>query len=238
MMRSIIVMAMFTASLASGAANGYEEERNLDLNADGIDTLRIEAGAGSLDVTGVSGADEISVMATIYMSGRNDDKARKKIESDLVLTLDQQGNKAVLKAWFENKLFRFGDGSSVELVVRMPDGMNLAVDDGSGSIEISDISGDIDIEDGSGSITMSNVGGEIEIEDGSGSITADVVGGNISIVDGSGGIRVDGVAGSVTIDDGSGSISVNGVEKDLIIVDDGSGGLNFSDIKGRVENES
>lgn len=237
-MRSIIVMAMFTASLASGAANGYEEERNLNLSGDGIGTLAIDAGAGSLDVTGVSGTDEISVTATIFMPGRNDEKARKKIESDLVLTLDQQGNTAILKAYFEDKMFRFGDSPSVALVVRMPEDMNLSVDDGSGSIEIADISGDIEIEDGSGSITMSNVGGEIDIDDGSGSITAEVVGGDISIDDGSGGIRIDGVAGSVVIDDGSGSINVSDVEKDLIIVDDGSGGLNFSDIKGRVEKES
>jgi len=237
-MRSIIVMAMFTASLASGTANGYEEERDLNLSADGVGTLSIDAGAGGLDVSGVSGADEISVTATIYMPGRNDDKARKKIESDLVLTLDKQGNTAVLKAYFENKMFRFGDGPRVELVVQMPDGMNLAVDDGSGSIEVADISGDIQIEDGSGSITMANVGGEIEIDDGSGSITAEVVGGDISINDGSGGIRIQGVAGSVVIDDGSGGISVSDVEQDLIIVDDGSGGLNFSDIKGRVEKES
>ena len=74
-MRSIIVMAMFTTSLASGAASGYEEERNLNLSVDGIGTLSIEAGAGELDVTGVSGADEISVIATIFMPGRNDDKA-------------------------------------------------------------------------------------------------------------------------------------------------------------------
>jgi hypothetical protein len=237
-MRSIIVMAMFTASLASGAAKGYEEERNLNLSADGIGTLSIEAGAGELNVTGVSGADEISVTATILMPGRNDDKARKKIESDLVLTLDKQGNTAVLKSYYEHKLFRFGDSPSVELVVRMPDGMNLSVDDGSGSIEITDVSGDIEIEDGSGAINMANVGGEIEIDDGSGSIVAEVVGGNISIDDGSGGIRIEGVAGSVIIDDGSGGISVSGVEEDLIIIDDGSGGLNFSDIKGRVEKES
>lgn len=234
-MRSIIVMAMFTASLASGAVNGYEEERNLVLSADGISTLSVEAGAGGMDISGVSGADEISVTATIFMPGRNDEKARMKIESDLELSLDTQGNTAVLKSYFKNKLFRFGEGPSVELVVRMPDGMNLSVDDGSGSIEIADISGDIEIEDGSGSITMTNVGGEIEIDDGSGSITVDVVGGDISIDDGSGSIRIVGVAGSVTIDDGSGGISVSDVEEDLIIVDDGSGGLNFSDIKGRVE---
>lgn len=46
------------------------------------------------------------------------------------------------------------------------------------------------------------------------------------------------MAGSVTIDDGSGSLDVSDVEKDLVIVNNGSGGLGFSDIAGRVDAET
>jgi len=236
-MRSIIVMAMFTASLASAAWSDYEEQRDLILSASGIDTVDIDAGSGSLEIFGVSGADAIAVTATILVPDRDADKARKIIESDLVLTLEKQGDAAVLKAYFDQESRHFGDNPSVQLIVRMPDNLNLAVDDGSGSMSVADISGAIEVEDGSGSITMTNVGGEVQIIDGSGSIAVDGVGGDISIDDGSGSIRVREVAGSVVIDDGSGSINVSGVERDLIIVDDGSGGLNFSDIKGRVEKD-
>ena len=234
-MRSIIVMAMFTASLAATAGNGYEEQRDLSLDAGGIGTVDIEAGSGSLEVSGVSGADEIAVTATIQVPDRDADKASKIIESDLVLTLEKREDTAVLKAYFEDKFWRRGESPSIELLVQMPDNLNLAVDDGSGSISVSDISGAIEVEDGSGSITMTNVGGEVQIDDGSGSILADDVGGDLSIDDGSGAIKVRGVTGSVIIDDGSGSINVSDVEQDLIIIDDGSGGLNFSNIKGRVD---
>ena len=236
-MRSIIVMAMFTASLAGAAWSDYEEQRDLNLGASGIASVDIEAGAGRLEITGVSGADEISVMATIQVSDRDADKARELIESRLVLTLEKQGDTAVLKAYFKQRPWNFGDSPLVHLVVQMPDNLNLAVDDGSGSMQISAVSGNIEVEDGSGSITMTNVGGEVEIDDGSGSISVEDVGGDISIDDGSGGIKVRGVAGSVIIDDGSGGINVSDVEEDLIIVDDGSGGLNFSEIKGRVEKD-
>lgn len=237
-MRSFIVMAMFTASLASAAWNDYEEQRDLNLSASGIDTVDIDAGSGSLEITGVSGADEIAVTATILVPDRDDDKARRIIESDLVLTLEKQGDTAVLKAYFNQASWHFGDSPSVQLVVRMPDSLNLSVDDGSGSMSVADISGAIDVKDGSGSITMTNVGGEVQIIDGSGSISVAGVGGDISIDDGSGSIRIREVAGSVVIDDGSGSIDVSDVEQDLIIVNDGSGGLDFSDIKGRVQEES
>ena len=233
-MRSFIVMAMFTASLAGAAWNDYEEQRDLRLKAGGIDKVDIEAGAGSLEISGVPGADEIAVTATIRVTDRDPDKAREIIESDLVLTLEKHGDTAVLKAYFERKLWRSGDSPSARLLVQMPDNLNLAVNDGSGSLSVSDIAGVIEIEDGSGSITMSNVGGEVRIDDGSGSISVDDIGGDIAIDDGSGSIKVRGVAGNVVIDDGSGSINVSDVEQDLIIVDDGSGGLTYSDIEGRV----
>lgn len=236
-MRSIIVMAMFTASLVGAAWSGYEEHRDLNLGASGIASVDIKTGAGSLEISGVSGADEIAVMATIQVPDRDADKARELIESKLVLTLEKQGDTAVLKAYFKQRLWNFGDSPLVHVIVQMPDNLNLAVDDGSGSMQISGVSGNIEVEDGSGSITMTNVGGEVEIDDGSGSISVEGVGGDISIDDGSGGIKVQGVAGSVIIDDGSGGINVSDVEEDLIIVDDGSGGLNFSDIKGRVEKD-
>ena len=49
-MRSIIVMAMFVASLAWADSSNYEEVRDMGLDADGVSLLSIKAGAGSLDV--------------------------------------------------------------------------------------------------------------------------------------------------------------------------------------------
>lgn len=238
-MRSLLIMTLFIASLAGAADDAYEEKRELTLDTRGIDMLSIDNGSGSIDIKGVSGASEITVTATILVPGENEDKARKQIEEDLVLTLEKNSDIAVLKAHMEKRgFFNFGDGPSVSLVVNMPEGMHLEVDDGSGSIEISNVRGDVILDDGSGSIVMVDVGGDVEIDDGSGSISVMTVGGDISINDGSGSIKVRGVAGTVTVDDGSGSIDVSDVEEDLIIVEDGSGGLDFSNIAGRVETDS
>ena len=235
-MRTALIMSMFTASLVF-AAGDYEEEREMNLNAAGINSMGIEAGSGSLDIRGVKGLDQIEVEATIVVPGRNDEKARKKIESDLVLYLEKQGEKAVLHSYFESGIWNFGDSPSVQLVVRIPARLELDIDDGSGSIDIENVSGNIDLEDGSGSISMTDVGGNVEIDDGSGSISVTGVGGDISISDGSGSIKVRAVSGSVVVDDGSGSINVSDVEDDLIIEEAGSGGLDFSNIRGSVEKD-
>jgi hypothetical protein len=236
-MRSRIFLAVISTSLMSVAWADYEETRELSLEIRGIDSLSIAAGAGSLDVTGVSGSDQILVTATIQVPGRDDDDARERIESDMVLSLEKDSDTAELKAWFDDG-WGFGDSPHIQLKVSMPEGMHLEIDDGSGSIEIENVRGDIVLDDGSGSLTMKDVGGELRIDDGSGSVSISGAGGDVFINDGSGSIKVRGVAGSVTVDDGSGSIDVRDVEEDLIIVDDGSGGLDFSNIGGKVENES
>jgi len=239
-MRNILIVTLFLATQATAAWSDYEEVRELSLGAGGIETLAVENGAGSIEIKGAPGTDDISVTATILVPGKNAEKARRRIESSLVLTLEQVRETAVLKAYFRNGggLFNFGDSPSVRLEISMPDQLQLEIDDGSGSIDINGVHGSIVVDDGSGSLTMADVGGDVEIDDGSGSISVEGVGGDISINDGSGGIKVRNVTGSVIIDDGSGSIDVSEVEKDLIIVDDGSGELDFSNISGRVENKS
>ena len=237
-MRSFLILAMFTASLAQAAFSEYEEVRDLRLDAAGLAKLNLQAGAGSLEITGVAGQDEIIVTATIHVPTANEDKARELIESRLVLTLQKDGDEAVLRGYFDEGRWSWGDSPSVHLEVQVPARFALDVDDGSGSIVVNGVSGDIDIDDGSGSIKMQQVGGTIHIDDGSGSISVTDAGADVDIEDGSGSITVRGVGGSVTVDDGSGSINVSEVEHDLIIIDDGSGGLNFSEIKGRVEKDS
>lgn len=237
-MRAILILAMFTVSLANAGWNDYEEIRDLRLDARGIGALQIESRAGSLEVEGISGADEIVVKAIILVPGKSDEKAQKIIADNLVLVLEKRGDSAILKGYFDGNNWSWGDSASVRLEVHVPNNLSLDVEDSSGSIVINDVSGDIQIDDSSGSIEMGNVGGSVDIEDGSGSISVSGVGDDISIEDGSGSITVRDVQGSVFVDDGSGSVNVEGVAKDLIIKDNGSGSINYSDVQGNVEDNS
>jgi hypothetical protein len=56
-MRNLVVLAMFYAGLAQAGFSDYQEVRNLELDAKGVDQLTIDSGAGSLDVTGIPGLD-------------------------------------------------------------------------------------------------------------------------------------------------------------------------------------
>ncbi len=236
-MRSFVVMAMFAASLAHAGWRDYSEVRDLKISSDGIAGLEVEAGAGSLEVTGVPGGRNIVVVATITIENANDDEAGEIIASNLTLMLERDGDRARLKAYFDRADWAHSSNATINLEVKVPTGVSLKVHDGSGSIDVNDIAADILIDDGSGSIKIGNVG-SLSIDDGSGSISVTGAAGDVFIVDGSGSITVRRVGGSVTIDDGSGSIEVHDIEKDLIIENDGSGSVSISGVRGRVEHDS
>jgi len=235
-MRSFIVIAMFAASLSNAAWNGYTEVRNLELSMERINTLEIDAGAGSLEIKGDPDATVIRVVATIRLPDAEAEEAIEIIESDLKLTLEKQRNRAMLNAYFDHGMWGFHGDRRIDLEISMPHGLALVIDDGSGSIHVEAVSSHIIIDDGSGSITVKNVG-SLVIDDGSGSITVAGVTGDVAIEDGSGDIMVRAVGGSVTIDDGSGGIDIDDVEHDLIIVDDGSGSVRVSDVRGIVQRD-
>lgn len=229
-MRSFIVMAMFAASLAEASWFDYEERRDLELDANGIAELEIDAGAGSIIVNGTDG-DRIVVAATIRVDERGDE-ARELVEDYLDLTLVRDGALAILDAGFDYP----GVGASIDLDVRVPEGMDVTIDDGSGSITVAGTRSFIRIDDGSGSIDLSDIAGA-SIDDGSGSIEITGSDGDVEIIDGSGSITVRAVAGSVVVDDGSGSIRISDVERDVTIEEAGSGSVKISDVRGSIEQD-
>jgi hypothetical protein len=234
MLQTLLMMILFAANLVQAAFNGQEEKRELTIDADGVETLEIEAGAGSLNVSGIAGTNRILVIATIEIPDADADEARQIIEEDLVLSLERDGSRAALDGWFRNSRWSFDESPRVNLDVRVPEGLALNIEDRSGSVDIRDVIGSIELDDGSGSIRITDNGGLLTIRDGSGSIEIERSGGDVRIVDGSGSIAVAEVDGSVTIEDGSGSIDARDIAGDLIVPDDGSGSFDYSGVAGRV----
>ena len=119
-MRSFIVIAMFVASLTLAdltAAETYEKVRDLELDAGGISLLSIEAGAGSMDVTGVDGLDKIVVKATIVVPDTDEEDALKVIKKNMTLSLEQKNSEAKLNAWFDKGFMGLGSNAHIVLDV-------------------------------------------------------------------------------------------------------------------------
>ncbi|MEW6989522.1 hypothetical protein AADZ91_02435 [Colwelliaceae bacterium 6441] len=204
----------------------FHIQKELTLNADGLTAMDIEAGSGSLIIQGQAGLTEIKVTADIYTS--------KKHTNNYELSLEKSGSTGFLVAkTLSSSGFWTGSSPHVDIVIHVPESMSLAVDDGSGEIEIKDIVGKLDVKDGSGGILIKNIVGDTSIQDGSGGIEISQINGMLNIVDGSGGIEITDVEGDLTIDDGSGTIfakNINGNAK----INDGSGDLTVKQVTGIV----
>lgn len=221
----------------------YTAPRRVTTPSAGITKVVIHAESGSLKVDGTAGATQIVAAGTACTS-----------EEDFLprmnLSLRKVGSELHVEASIPEKTVVFGFFSArLDFTVTMPAGLPVVIEDGSGSIQVSN-TGATSIDDGSGSIEVRNVRGALQINDGSGSIDVDQVNGNVDIEDDSGEITVRNINGSVEIDDGSGaitveradslrirddgsgSITVQNVRRDVIIDEDGSGSIDVADIGG------
>jgi hypothetical protein len=215
----LFTLLVFVVSTAFVMA-GNEKVKELNLSADGIETLDAETGSGYLKIKGVTGLEKIEVKATIQTKGVDEDDMDHFIKKHVRLSLKKQGSKAVLYCKIESSIVSsiFNTRNVVvNLDVQVPKKMDLDVDDGSGLIEIENLKGTIELEDGSGSITLEDIDGNVDIDDNSGPI------------------EVYNISGSVVVEDGSGGILIDGVDKDVHIKRAGSGGVTIRNVKGTVE---
>jgi DUF4097 and DUF4098 domain-containing protein YvlB len=233
-MKKTVVLAMLIAT-GFGSLTAFETTKSLNLSAQGVRRLEIQAGAGSLTVTGREGLAAIEVKAEVVARHVRDEDMNGFLSDRIELTLEKRGEVAVLVSRVRDRvrLFRFDDDAVINLTVSVPKDMSLEIDDGSGSIVVEDLAA-VRIEDGSGSIRIDRIVGAVEVNDGSGGIEINDVTGNVSVDDGSGEIRIHRVGGTVTVDDGSGSIDIADVDKDVRLVRTGSGGVDVSNVKGQV----
>jgi len=249
-MKTVIVGLAIIFFAVNAQASTYREERELNMEAKGIQVLDISCGAGTLVIEGKEQQD-IKVEAKIEIEGMSDRKAKEFINDKVEISLGRKGTDAYLKSKINDSFWGSKD-AQVNLAITLPPNLNLKVDDGSGStrlrymesdvsikdgsgsIEVSDTKGNLSIVDASGSIDVRNIQGDVTVKDGSGSISADKIGGDLTLMDGSGSIEVRGVDGSVLVNDGSGSIDIHDVQKDVTIESDGSGSCNISDVKGGI----
>ena len=222
-------------------------DRELTLPTSLANQLVIRAGAGELNVEGRQGLDEVRVVASVCASN-------EEYLDDLTVTLEQSGTDVILSTHYPERRnnWRGNNTARIDLLIEMPLGMDvdiddssgsmdvrgtgdLRIDDSSGSIRVSGANGSVYVDDSSGDISGRDVAGDVDIEDGSSSIEVIDVQGSVRIEDGSGNIDIREVDQNVVIDDGSGSIDVSNVGGDLIVEDDGNGSINYSGVEGTVD---
>jgi DUF4097 and DUF4098 domain-containing protein YvlB len=244
-----VLIILFLPVLAF--AGSIEDTYRLELPIQDVRTVVIACGPGSLDVFGVEGADTIKVAATIAVSGITQDMFQDFLDRHVVLSLKERHRRAVVQSGFINAHLMKAD-AKIDLTVLVPKTIGVKIDDGSGSIFVTDlntsleivddsgsieirkVTGNISVLDGSGIIELADIIGDLEVKDGSGSIQVERVKGNVRVTDASGSITIRDIDGNLTITDGSGSIEINDVTQNVYITEAGSGILEIEGVKGKV----
>jgi len=107
---------------------------------------------------------------------------------------------------------RYGRNVSISYEIVVPVDTEVKSHTGSGTQEISGVSGPVEAGTGSGRLTLTDVGGAVSARSGSGSITADGIAGSFEAHSGSGKVRLSQAApGDVVVTTGSGKIELHGV---------------------------
>ena len=249
-MKPKIILILVLLPIIAFAEN-YRETRNLELPAGGLHELSVRCGAGKLTLEGIEGIDSIQVLAEIESEGTDKEEFQLLADKLIQLDLRREYNRALLSGTVVIPPLSSID-ARIHLKIQLPVNMNIRIIDGSGSIDIANIIGNLLIDDDSGAIKAENITGRIRIEDGSGNIEIQDVQGRLEIVDGSGkivirhvtgdvtindasgGIEVNDIGGSVTVSDGSGSIDIYRVTKNVFIRQPGSGKLDVDGVQGKV----
>lgn len=228
-MRKTLAVALLltaTTALADRDECRYEAARRVGTNAAGITKVVVHGVNGSLHVDGRQGVAEVVAAGKACTSDED-------LLPDINLTVRRSGSElhfeahvpeksSAMSIWYEARL-DFG--------VTVPAGVAVEIHDGSGETKVTNV-GAATIADGSGSLIIANVRGNLSIRDGSGEIDITDVTGNVTVEDGSGDITIRNVSGAVDIEDASGSIRADHVKQDILIRDDGSGGVRVSDVGG------
>ena len=210
----------------------FAQTKQLLLPAGDIYELRVHCGAGSLYIINAEWQNTIRVFAEIEVEDLNKSDYQGFAEKNVVLRLDRKSNRAILKSDLKRTFLHPVD-ARINLIIEIPKGVDVFIDDGSGPIYIQHFSGHLDIKDDSGLITVEKVVGNVRVADGSGKIIMEDIQGNIEVKDGSGSIEINKIRGDVRVTDGSGRISIQFVDGHVTVTDE-SGQIDINDITGNV----
>ena len=228
-----LISAISLISLSAFSGNNMKFERSLEVSNDRLSAVEFDVGAGSLDIIGTTG-NQIKINATIESDDFSDmADLVDAFEDKMLFSIERQSEYAMVYAKSKDNM-NWGRSKNImiHLQVEVPRGMDLVIEDGSGSMSIENIDGELKIDDGSGHISLRDIGNHVQIDDGSGSIMITDVNGDLSIEDGSGTIEMKNITGSVDIEDGSGSILAKDIGGDFK-VDDGSGEIVVKSLAGK-----
>jgi len=242
------LLACFWATDAQAASGSFEQSFSIDEPilldvSTGSGTINIRAGnSGQIDVTG-----HITVKPGTFfgMFKRSSDEMQELVDQFESKPPVNLADGRLQVGHIKDKAFQRNVTINYEIVV--PVDTEVKSHTGSGSQEISGISGPVEAGTGSGRLTLTDIGGAVAVRTGSGAIKADGIAGSfeahtgsgsvnmtqeapgdVVVTTGSGSSELHGVVGALRVRAGSGRIVVDGQQEGVWNLDTGSGSVRIN----------
>lgn len=198
-------------------------------------TLFLKTDRGSVELR-AHAAEEVKVNVILEADTRNRERAKELMDS-FELTFDQRGNDVEILGEWPDKWFRRDDRLKVHFDIFVPQRYNLDVETAGGSIDVSDLEGQVKLHTSGGSITTGRIGGSVLASTSGGSISIDGAKGQTVAHTSGGGITLGEIDGRVDAKTSGGSITVEGVNGDLEARTSG-GSLRLQNVSGNLMAET
>lgn len=226
---ALCAMAVLSA-VSAGCRMGPAETGTFDrtLTVTGSVQLELHNGSGHVEIrSGQAGQVRIRGDFSMWtMIWENNHTQGQELSAHP--PIEQQGN--VIRVGYQDTNTIH---ASIDYTIYVPTDTEVRAQNGSGSLEVSDIKGpavlhtgsgrvtgrqihsDTDAQTGSGSIDLTDVSGRATAVTGSGSITITRISGDIRASTGSGSINMDQTSARINAHTGSGSIEIGGAADDV-----------------------
>jgi DUF4097 and DUF4098 domain-containing protein YvlB len=224
---AVAIAALVPAPQA--AAQSAQGSFDRTLKVTGPVELNIQSGAGGIHVrAGAGGTVTIAarMRADSAWSSGDVDARMRQIEKNP--PIEQTGNAIRVGRFTDENLPKY---ISITYDVTVPAQASVTARNGSGGIDVGDLSGPIDATTGSGHITIGRIAGAIEAATGSGGIEVAGAAG-LKARTGSGSIRATAIAGDASATSGSGGVQVDVIGKGNVDVSSSSGAVTVKGVAG------
>jgi len=187
-MKRYLLAGLFSAMLFLQA---FAQESRSE-TFEGIKTIDLNTGVGDLTVA-PSGSDAVEVQVSYHA-----DRIKP------VFTV--RGGKLILE---EEEVSRNGNVNT-DWVLKVPSGIELHSNSGTGSAEFTDLAITLDHNSGTGRVVADRLSGNVELNTGTGRLVVNTSEGAFDLNSGTGNVIVDGFSGALKANSGTGRVEVSG----------------------------
>jgi len=167
-MKKITIIAGISLAVIAYISAVYGRENVIDrsFSVSNGGTLYVDSDSGSIDVESHA---EDTVKIEVYKKGHDAD--------EFEVSLEQNGGDIIIKGDKESSWGSYN--LSVNYRITVPQYYNLELKTGGGSIEITELKGNVQAFTSGGSITLDDIEGDVDVKTSGGSIRVEDVAGNV-----------------------------------------------------------